>query len=145
MTVVDGRTWLEMLQPDECWRLIEAEPMGRVSILVDGRPEIYPINHLVDNRTIVFRTDPGSKLQGLQDSPRVCFEVDGLDAKHHLGWSVLVKGRAVPLDTAAALELVKDLPLHPWAQGEKSHWIRIDAVKVTGRRLRPQHHARGYR
>lgn len=137
MTVIDGRTWLEMIQPEECWRLIDEQPIGRVSILVDGLPEIYPINHLVDRRTIVFRTDAGSKLRGLVHSPMLCFEVDGVDAKHHLGWSVLVKGRAVPLDSAAAMARVADLPLSPWAQGEKSHWIRIEPVEVTGRRIRP--------
>jgi nitroimidazol reductase NimA-like FMN-containing flavoprotein (pyridoxamine 5'-phosphate oxidase superfamily) len=137
MTVIDGRTWLEMIQPPECWRLIEAEPVGRVAVLVDGRPEIYPINHLVDGLTLVFRTDPGSKLRGLVDSPMTCFEVDGIDERHRLGWSVLVKGRAVRLDTASAVARVQDLPLSPWPHGEKSHWIRIEPVEVTGRRIRP--------
>lgn len=137
MTVIDGRTWLEMIQPDACWLLIGSEPIGRVSILVDGLPEIYPINHLVDQRTILFRTDPGSKLRGLVNSPMMCFEVDGVDEGNQLGWSVMVKGRAVPLNTASAMARVKDLPLSPWAQGEKSHWIRIEPVEVTGRRIRP--------
>ncbi|MDQ2648125.1 MAG: pyridoxamine 5'-phosphate oxidase family protein [Actinomycetota bacterium] len=137
MTVVDGRTWLEMIQPDACWLLIGSEPIGRVAILVDGLPEIYPVNHLVDQRTILFRTDPGSKLRGLANSPMTCFEIDGVDADHRLGWSVMVKGRAIQLDTASAMDRVKDLPLNPWAQGEKSHWIRIEPVEVTGRRIRP--------
>jgi nitroimidazol reductase NimA-like FMN-containing flavoprotein (pyridoxamine 5'-phosphate oxidase superfamily) len=137
MTVLDGRTWLEMIQPPECWELVRREPIGRVSILVDGLPEIYPVNHLVDRLTIVFRTDPGSKLRGLVHSPMICFEVDGTDAEHHLGWSVLVKGRAVPMDTPSAMARVADLPLSPWAQGVKSHWIRIEPAEVTGRRIRP--------
>lgn len=143
MTVIDGRTWLEMIQPDECWSLLEGEPIGRVSILVDGLPEIYPVNHLVDGCTIVFRTDPGSKLRGLLHSPMTCFEVDGADASHHVGWSVLVKGRAVPLDSASAMARVEGLPLRPWPQGPKSHWIRIEPVEVTGRRIR--HHRQATR
>jgi hypothetical protein len=43
------------------------------------RPEIYPVNHLVDRGTIVFRTDPGTKQRGLLRSPAVCNEADGLD------------------------------------------------------------------
>jgi hypothetical protein len=35
------------------------------------------------------------------------------------------------------MDRVKDLPVTPWAQGEKSHWIRIEPVEVTGRRIRP--------
>jgi nitroimidazol reductase NimA-like FMN-containing flavoprotein (pyridoxamine 5'-phosphate oxidase superfamily) len=137
MAVIEGRTWLEMIQPEACWHLIGSEPIGRVSILVDGLPEIYPVNHLVDQRTILFRTDPGSKLRGLVNSPMMCFEVDGVDEGNQLGWSVMVKGRAVQLNTASAMDRVKDLPVTPWAQGEKSHWIRIEPVEVTGRRIRP--------
>lgn len=137
MPVIDGRTWLEMLQPDACWLLIGSESVGRVSILVDGIPEIYPINHFVDQLTIVFRTDPGTKLEGLTASPMVCFEVDGVDEANQLGWSVMMKGRAVRLDTPAAVARVQDLPVRPWAQGEKAHWIRIEPVEITGRRIRP--------
>lgn len=142
MAVIDGRTWLEVIQSDACWLLVGSEPIGRVSILVDGLPEIYPVNHLVDERTILFRTDPGSKLRGLVSSPMTCFEVDGVDEKNELGWSVMVKGRAVLLNTASAIDRVKDLPVSPWAQGEKSHWIRIEPVEVTGRRIRPHTHRR---
>jgi nitroimidazol reductase NimA-like FMN-containing flavoprotein (pyridoxamine 5'-phosphate oxidase superfamily) len=136
MTVVEGRTWLEMLQPEDCWQLIGSAPIGRLGVLVDGLPEIYPINHAVDGRTIVFRTDTGSKLFGLTRSPMVCFEVDGIDERHRLGWSVMVKGRAVPLDTASAMARVADVAVAPWAQGDKSHWIRIEPVEVSGRRIR---------
>lgn len=141
MAVIDGRTWLEMIQPEECWKLIGLEPIGRVALLVEGLPEIYPVNHLVDGRTILFRTDPGSKLRSVLTSPRVCFEVDGIDPDEQLGWSVMVKGRALVARSGAAVQRVADLPLSPWAEGEKAHWIRIDPVEVSGRRIRP-HRAR---
>lgn len=118
--------------------LIGTQRVGRVAILVEGVPEIYPINFAVDARTIVFRTDPGSKLRGLVNSPMVCFEVDGTDARHRDGWSVLVKGRAVGLTTVADLAQVKDVAVDPWAGGAKSHWIRIEPIEVTGRRIHPK-------
>lgn len=46
--------------------------MGRVGVLVDSAPEIYPVNHVVDRQTIVFRTDTGSKLGGLDRSSSPC-------------------------------------------------------------------------
>lgn len=61
MAVIDGRTWLEHLSTPECWRLLAQSPVGRVGVLVDSAPEIYPVNHVVDEQTVVFRTDPGSK------------------------------------------------------------------------------------
>src|SRR5262249_23874191 len=65
MPVIDGRTWLEHLDPATCWELLAATPVGRIGVIHDSAPEIYPVNHVVDGRSIVFRTDPGTKLRGL--------------------------------------------------------------------------------
>ena len=135
MAVIDPRTWLEHLSPAQCWEMIESSPIGRVGVLHDSAPEIYPVNHVVDHHSIVFRTDPGSKLSGLLRSPAVCFEVDAVDATRESGWSVLVKGRAVEVHDPHDLERLADLPLRPWAVGEKQHWVRIVGDEVTGRRL----------
>src|SRR4029450_10243893 len=82
--------------------------------------------------------DPGTKLRGLLDSPKVCFEVDGVDADAQTGWSVLVKGRAAELSRAADLRAVADLPLRIWSIGPKGHWIRILPTEVTGREIHPR-------
>jgi hypothetical protein len=109
--------------------------VGRIGVLNDSAPEIYPVNHVVDRGTIVFRTDPGSKLRGLLRSPAVCYEVDGIDPADATGWSVLVKGRAAELHHPEDLRRVADLPLRYWTLGDKAHWIRIVADQITGRRI----------
>lgn len=135
MTTIDGRTWMEHLDLGECWRLLAATPVGRIGVLNDSAPEIYPVNHIVDRGTIVFRTDPGSKLRGLLRSPAVCYEVDMVDPTDATGWSVLVKGRAVELRDTGDIVDVATLPLYNWAIGAKAHWIRIVPDEVTGRRI----------
>lgn len=135
MAVIDGRTWLEHLGPDECWRLLRATPVGRIGVLVDSAPEIYPVNHVVDGNTIVFRTAPGSKLRGLDRSPSVCYQVDGIDPGTHTGWSVLIKGRASTLRTAEEIQRLANLRLDYWSVGPKPHWIRITPHNLTGRRI----------
>ena len=135
MAQIDGRTWLEHLSSEECWRLLRATPVGRIGVLVDSAPEIYPVNHVVDGASVVFRTAPGSKLRGLDRSPSVCYQVDGIDPDAHTGWSVLVKGRATPLRNAEEVRGVADLPLEYWVVGSKPHWVRIVAHQVTGRRI----------
>src|SRR3954470_21665203 len=97
MADAERPTWVEYLSDDDCWRLLAAAPFGRIAVLVDSAPEVYPVNHVVDGRSIVFRTDPGSKLHGIARSPSVCFEVDGGDLDEQTGWSVMVKGRAVEI------------------------------------------------
>lgn len=129
-----GKPWIEYLSDDECWHLLSLHAIGRVGVLVNGAPEIYPVNFSADGRSIVFRTDPGNKLRGLEGGRPVCFEVDGLDFEHETGWSVLVKGNGaeIPVDevddrTRAGLMM--------WSLGEKAHWMRISPTEVSGRRL----------
>jgi uncharacterized protein len=135
MGAVDGRTWLEHLSPAECWRLLASTPVGRIGVLNDSAPEIYPVNHIVDRETIVFRTDTGDKLRGLTRSPAVCYQVDGIVPGDATGWSVLVKGRAVEVDDADEVRAVARLPLRHGAVGHKLHWVRILPAEVTGRRI----------
>lgn len=127
--------WIEHLGVEECWALLSQTPVGRIGVLVDSAPEIYPVNHLVDQATIVFRTDPGGKLRGLDRSPSVSYEVDGTDSEAETGWSVLVKGRAAEVHATPELRRLAALPLRPWAGAVKSRWIRIEPVEVTGRRI----------
>jgi nitroimidazol reductase NimA-like FMN-containing flavoprotein (pyridoxamine 5'-phosphate oxidase superfamily) len=135
MAIVDPRTWMEHLSKEECWKLLEQQPVGRVGVLVNSAPEIYPVNYLVDDRTIVFRTEQGQKLRGLDRSPSVCFEVDGFDDTTQNGWSVLIKGRAHEVVSVMEERHLLDLDLRYWVIGPKPIWIRIDPAEVTGRRI----------
>lgn len=130
-----GATWLEHLDSPECWRLVASRQMGRVGVLVDSAPEIYPVNHAVDGETVVFRTDEGTKLRGLERSPSVCFQVDHTDATDSAGWSVLIKGRAVEVVDADETRALNALSIGLWASGDKTHWIRVVPSEITGRRL----------
>ena len=136
MPVIDGRTWLEVLPRRECLELLSLVGIGRIGVLVDSAPEIYPVNFVVDEDSIVFRTDSGSKLRGLERSPSVCFEADGINFHDQTGWSVLVKGRAEEVRGPEAMRRAAELPLPFWTAGEKSHWIRIRPTDISGRRIR---------
>jgi nitroimidazol reductase NimA-like FMN-containing flavoprotein (pyridoxamine 5'-phosphate oxidase superfamily) len=135
MGMVDSQTWMEHLSPRDCWELLASTPLGRLGVLVDSAPEIYPVNHVVDGETIVFRTEGGEKLRGLDRSPSVCFEVDGFDPAEHTGWSVLVKGRAREVTAAEEERRLLELELTYWSVGPKPVWVRIEPVEVTGRRI----------
>jgi nitroimidazol reductase NimA-like FMN-containing flavoprotein (pyridoxamine 5'-phosphate oxidase superfamily) len=139
VAIIDSKTWMEHLRPEECWELLAGTPVGRIGVLVDSAPEIYPVNHVVDGQTVVFRTERGQKLRGLDRSPSVCFEVDGYDATTSTGWSVLVKGRAREVTAAEEERRLLGLDLKYWSVGLKPRWIRIEPSEVTGRRiLRPE-------
>jgi nitroimidazol reductase NimA-like FMN-containing flavoprotein (pyridoxamine 5'-phosphate oxidase superfamily) len=134
MGVIEGRTWLEVIGPTECWTLLGLEEIGRLAVLVDGVPEIYPVNFVLDGHAVLFRTDAGSKLRGIVRSPTVCFEVDGVDADQ-LGWSVMLKGTATELASGANAVSASEVLRNDWGRGEKLHWIRIEPFEVSGRRI----------
>ena len=133
MSPTRDRSWVEHLSPPRCRELLEANDVGRVAVLVDSAPEIYPVNYVFDGRSIVFRTASGSKLRGALRSPAVCFEIDGFDPETQTGWSVMVKGMATELIAAADQAEASRLPLNVWVAGDKAHWIRIQPDSITGR------------
>ena len=71
--------WMDDLDVDVCWRLIAGQPVGRVGFVWDGRPKVLPVNHAVDEKTIVVRTEHDTMLGGLHSDQIVAFEVDGAD------------------------------------------------------------------
>lgn len=118
----------------ESWALVREAVVGRVAVVAAGRPEIFPVNHVVDHGTVVFRTAGGTKLDAAAGKS-VCFEVDGYDVAATSAWSVVVKGRG---HKVAALDEVLEamgLPLFPWHPGAKAWFVRIEPDQVTGRRF----------
>ena len=135
MALIEGRTWLEILSPDACWKLLSPRHVGRIGFVRDGQPEILPVNYLVDDRTILFRTEKGRKWSAALSGTALAFEVDASDPDLRTGWSVLVKGPGEEVVSTPELRRLRNLPLRPWAVGEKPHWIRIRPHEVTGRRI----------
>src|SRR4051794_17545606 len=66
---------LESLSEVECLRKLAAHHFGRLAIIVDGRPLIFPVNYAVCNRVIAIRTAPGTKLT-YAPGAQVAFEID---------------------------------------------------------------------
>jgi nitroimidazol reductase NimA-like FMN-containing flavoprotein (pyridoxamine 5'-phosphate oxidase superfamily) len=137
-TVEVDRNGLEMLDRDECLRLLDGEEVGRLAVVKGGAPVVFPVNFVLDGDVVVFRTDGGTKLAAAGRAP-ACFEVDWFDRRRRAGWSVVVAGRLeeVTVYDGAALERVRRLEVDPWAAGEKAHWLRLVPGRITGRRVGP--------
>jgi uncharacterized protein len=124
-----------VLEPHECWSLVRSAEVGRLAVAIMDRPDIFPVNHVVDGGTIVFRTAEGTKLAAAVLGEAVAYEVDGYDAEAGDAWSVVVKGRAVELKRMQELFDANDLPLFPWHAAPKSRFVRIEPESITGRRF----------
>jgi nitroimidazol reductase NimA-like FMN-containing flavoprotein (pyridoxamine 5'-phosphate oxidase superfamily) len=136
MTIRPG---LYGLTPDECLRLLKTVPVGRVGVTVDALPAILPVNFVVSDGTIVFRTVLGSKLDAATAGMVVAFEADhyGTDTDRW-GWSVLVRGVAEEITDPTELEHARSLPLESWAlDGRADRYVKIAPTIISGRRIIP--------
>jgi nitroimidazol reductase NimA-like FMN-containing flavoprotein (pyridoxamine 5'-phosphate oxidase superfamily)/nucleotide-binding universal stress UspA family protein len=126
---------VEELTAPTCWDLLASTRVGRLAVCMSGLPRIFPINFVVDEHTIVFRTAPGTKLSALKNS-HVAFEIDDYDPDSGHASSVIVDGRASEITEAADWDHALDLPLFPWHVSPKGHFVRITPENVSGRRFR---------
>jgi nitroimidazol reductase NimA-like FMN-containing flavoprotein (pyridoxamine 5'-phosphate oxidase superfamily) len=124
----------DILSDSECWELLDAAAVGRLAVDIAGQPDIFPINFIVDNNGIVFRSAAGTKLAGAVLNRFVAFEIDGYEPEERTAWSVVIKGNASAIERMQEVFDAEDLPLFPWLAWEKPNFVRIDPTSVTGRR-----------
>ena len=133
---IDARTGLEELDRSECLRLLAGAPLGRLGVVIEGRPLVFPVNFTLDGGAIVLRTNEGTKLHAARSDP-VAFECDGIDGAYHTGWSVLALGTAEEVAHPSEVARLERLPLTPWCAAAKPIWLRIRPTTITGRRIPP--------
>ncbi|MDM4142690.1 MULTISPECIES: pyridoxamine 5'-phosphate oxidase family protein [Mycobacterium] len=124
---------VDILPVHECWELLGSLALGRLVTYADGQPDIFPVNYVVQRRTVLFRTAAGTKLVSSAIDNRVLFEVDDHNVAE--AWSVIVRGRARSLRTPEELEEAERAQVLPWTRPEKTHYVRIVPESITGRRF----------
>ena len=125
---------LEEIGEEDCLALLGGEHFGR--LVTSGRPpQVFPVNYVLDGRTVVIRTAPGSKVDAVRRDAEVAFEVDNVDPFTKSGWSVVVTGH-----------VHEEIHIHdgaprprpePGSGGVRPYWLRLTPTAVTGRRVRP--------
>lgn len=124
------------LSMDQCWVLLDTEVVGRIALIVDGHPEIFPVNFALERRSIVFRTSGGTKLWAAMTSKPIAFEIDGYDAHEQEAWSVVARGEAELIESQEEKDAVDARLLEPWQPGDKDHYVRLPPKALTGRRFK---------
>jgi nitroimidazol reductase NimA-like FMN-containing flavoprotein (pyridoxamine 5'-phosphate oxidase superfamily) len=135
----DADATMRELSPEECYRLLSTQEIGRVGVNAEHYPVIIPVNYAVDGTTIVIRSHPGGWLRAAQHA-NVTFEVDEIDRRTRSGWSVLIRGLAEEVGDQHRADLVARTHasgVEPWAPGEHGSWVRLIVHHITGRRIVP--------
>jgi hypothetical protein len=134
-----AEAWLEEVPVEECLTLLRENVVGRIAFVADELLTILPVNYRVVEASgqtpgnwLALRTRPGNVLE--RASMMVAFEIDGFDAAHRQGWSVLVRGTLHHIDADAAT-FRERFDSEPWLAAERDAWLIIESFAITGRRL----------
>ena len=123
---------VERIPDDECWALLGQAEFGRLAFRLVDEVHIVPINYLVDDATLLFRTAPGAKLLAAELESDVAFEIDWHDDR--TAWSVVARGHLRRLDESEE-DRVDQLPLRSWLDTPKYDVVQLVPTSVTGRRF----------
>ncbi|MGV9306626.1 helix-turn-helix domain-containing protein [Nonomuraea sp. NPDC003727] len=132
-----ARPTVEVLDEEECKRLIAPGGIGRVAFSGLRGPTVLPVNYQFVDDSVIFRTRYGGPMDedlrtGLEGVDiKIGFEVDRIDEARREGWSVLIQGAAHHLSP----DQVPQVDVTPWAGGERELYIRVVPAQITGRRI----------
>jgi nitroimidazol reductase NimA-like FMN-containing flavoprotein (pyridoxamine 5'-phosphate oxidase superfamily) len=131
------RNGLEILDLNECQRLLAGATFGRIGVTRAAVPVILPINYRLVGGRIVFRCAAGAKLEAATCGSVVAFEVDSMDPLMHSGWSVNVTGVAALVTDGDELARLESAGIPRWARSGDDRFIELPLQMVSGRRLGP--------
>lgn len=131
----------EQLSESQCWGLLRTVDIGRLATpTAHGGVDVFPVNHLVDQGSIVFRTALGTKLTNALAATEVAFEADNtastIDEQVVDPWSVVIHGTAELITLDTELFDSFELTLRPWHVLNKPYFVRLSPTHVSGRRFR---------
>jgi nitroimidazol reductase NimA-like FMN-containing flavoprotein (pyridoxamine 5'-phosphate oxidase superfamily) len=133
---------MERLDEAECLRLLGTERLGRLVYSSRYGPMALPVEYKLYGGSVVFRatqdtyTDEDLRTGIAHAEYNVAFEIDRLDLEAHEGWTVLIRGSAHHVDTAAERTSITAAGVEPWTEGEPEHVIRINPTSIWGHRIR---------
>jgi nitroimidazol reductase NimA-like FMN-containing flavoprotein (pyridoxamine 5'-phosphate oxidase superfamily) len=133
---------IEELSEEQCLDLVSGGGIGRIAYTSRFGPAVLPVNYVLQDGAIVFRTAEHGPLDedlrtGITGAEyKVAFEIDSIDLATQQGWSVLIQGPAHHV-TSAEEDVVRGAGVEPWAPGPKELFVRIVPSRITGRRVGP--------
>ena len=126
MVMERDRNGLEVLDPDECVRLLRTRSVGRIGISSRALPTILPVDYVVADGRVLFRTGAGTKLDAASRGVVVAFEVDDVDDAAGTAWSVVITGVAATCGTEAAGRADEAATAAVGAAGRRNMRIRAE-------------------
>jgi nitroimidazol reductase NimA-like FMN-containing flavoprotein (pyridoxamine 5'-phosphate oxidase superfamily) len=126
---------LEILDREECLRLLADAGTGRIALTVRALPTILPVRFVLDGERIVIRTSATSTLAAATRSTVVAFEADGHDDEPPREWSVVATGVADHVTDEDDQSHLESLTLPRWGGDDRGCLVAIAIDQLGGRRM----------
>jgi uncharacterized protein len=124
-----------VLDREECVELLTAKSVGRIAYTTDAGPRILPVNYVLVNDSVIFRTVPDGEIFHHALSSVCAFEIDETDEFFESGWSVVVVGRLQLATVDDFTQMRLGMLPEPWAGGNRYMFVRLACEHVSGRRV----------
>lgn len=145
---VDLGTALIELAREECLELLAAKSVGRLAYAAHYGARILPVNYVLADDSIIFRTLPNGAIFHHALNSMCAFEVDDTDEFFESGWSVVATG-FLELATRDDFEHMRHgklrnpgpqatdarsygCPAHSYRGGESSATVGEQVIPYTG-------------
>lgn len=125
------------LSSNQCWDLLRAHETGRFGFVDHGRVMIMPVNYLVHDDGIYFRTAEDGVISAAIPGQQTSFQIDAARSDRHEGWSVLASGESTKVEDPELLTYLwgRVMP-EPWGSGLRNLFICLRPTLLTGRSVR---------
>ena len=117
----------------ECWELLGVREVGRIAYVDDRGPMVVPVTYVVNDASLLLRVAPYCTAGPPPARRAGRAGGDDIDYFTRSGWSVVVRGRIEAVDSDE-LPTPEPRPT-PWAEGQRTLYLRLTPDLVTGRRL----------
>lgn len=122
---------VKILSAQDCFARLSSVNFGRLVVRRSDDMDVFPLNFIVDDGFLYFRTAEGSKLFSINLNHDVLLEAD--EVSEDLAWSVVVRGKAEIVRGTENIAHADSLPLKPWVPTLKYNYVRIAPSEISGR------------
>jgi uncharacterized protein len=138
ITNTDEDRVLEVLDDDECLRLLEKSSLGRLGYTDCALPAILPVPYAVNGGHVLVASRRGSPMTAALRGSIVAFEVDVWSGEDRTGWSVTAIGPSRVISNPAEVKRLEALQLTNRRPSPDRCFVAVRMALLKGWRMTPR-------